>query len=302
MSHADGSHGSTVPDVHCGRRRKRRAFQNGQSMKLNLLTYATSNFAAQAQSLVESAMAAGFDSATVCGPQDIAETAFYTRNAVVLSALRGAGFWLWKPHLLLERVRRLAADECILYSDAGRTAYYAFTARPRRLIARMAAGGQGFLLGCPVAHMGPIRVWTKRDCLEIMGAAEGPVRDAPLLMTWSLWTNTPQAIAFLESWLAYASDPRCLTDWPNVLGKPDLPDFREHRFDQSIMSILAYQKAAPRVDFSRSLVQRLIEMRPGSELANTFYKRPQNAEDLLSGYGPAVLVREYLRLRRFKGQ
>jgi len=269
-------------------------------MKLHLLTYATSNFSLQAQSLAESAMAAGFDGATVCRPQDIAGTAFYARNAAVLDAPRGAGFWLWKPYLLLEQVRRLAPGECILYSDAGRTTYYTFTTRPRRLMARMDAAGQGFLLGCPVAHLGSIGVWTKRDCLEVMGASEGPVRDAPLLMTWSFWTNTPQAIAFLEAWLAYASDSRCLTDWPNELGKPNLPRFRDHRFDQSIMSILAYQMNAPRVDTSRSLVQWLIKLRPHSELAHTFYKRPQNAEDLLSGLGVVVLLREILRLRRLR--
>ena len=271
-------------------------------MRLHLLTYATSSFARQSKGLADGALALGFDSARVCGPQDIEGTTFHQRNTAILAAPRGAGFWLWKPYLILERVRQLASDECLLYCDAGRTGYYAFTSVPHRLIALMQKGGKGFLLGCPVPHLGIIRHWTKRDCLELMAATDGPVLDAPLLMTWSLWTNTPESIAFLEDWLAYTTDPRCLSDWPNELGKPNLAGFREHRFDQSIMSILAYQKAAPRVDFSRSLVQRLIEWRPGSELANTFYKRPQNAEDLLAGYGPAVLVREYLRLRRFKGQ
>lgn len=271
-------------------------------MRLHLLTYATPNFTTQAQGLAESALVSGFNSARVYGQQDIEGTAFQKSNAVVLASPRGAGFWLWKPHLILERVKQLEPDECLLYSDAGRTGYYAFTSIPHRLIALMQAGDKGFLLGCPVPHLGIIRHWTKRDCLELMAATTRSVLDAPLLMTWSLWTNTPEAVAFLEAWLAYATDPRCLTDWPNELGQPNLTGFREHRFDQSIMSILAHQKAAPRVDFTLSMAQWLIEKRPGSELANTFYKRPQNAEDLLKGYSLTVLVREYLRLRRFRGQ
>ncbi len=254
----------------------------------------------QARHLADSAMNAGFDSAAVFGPQDIAGTAFYDRHSAVLNAKRGAGFWLWKPYLLLEQVRQLSPGECIMYSDAGRTKYYAFTSRPLRLAARMTAEGQGYLLGCPVGHLGTIGAWTKRDCLQIMGATDGPVLAAPLLMTWSLWTNTPQAIAFLEAWLTYASDPRCLTDRPNELGEPDFPGFREHRFDQSIMSILAYQMNAPRFDPAGSLVQRIIDLRPNSELGHTFYKRPQNAEDMQSGIGILILLREYLRLRRFR--
>lgn len=271
-------------------------------MKLHLLTYATPEFSRNAQSLADGAVAAGFTSARVYGPKDLLGSDFHDRNTALLAAPRGAGFWLWKPYLILQRVKALARNECLFYSDAGRTGYYAFTGYPDRLVAMMDQARQGYLLGCPVPHLGKIGQWTKRDCLELMGAAEGAVLDAPLLMTWSLWTNTPESVAFLEAWLAFACDPRCLSDWPNTLGKPDLPGFREHRFDQSIMSILAHQMAAPRVDFTQTLVQRLIEMRPGSELANTFYKRPQNAEDLLAGYGPAVLVREYLRLRKFRGQ
>ncbi|MEC5292978.1 MULTISPECIES: hypothetical protein [unclassified Aurantimonas] len=143
--------------------------------------------------------------------------------------------------------------------------------------------------------------WTKRDCLELMGATNAATLAAPLLMTWSLWTNTSQAIAFLERWLAFCSDPRCLTDQPNVLGLPDLPGFRSHRYDQSVFSILAHQLAAPRVDFTADLVHRLILLRSGSELAHNFYKRPQNAEDLLAGrWAIPMLLREFLRLRRLR--
>jgi hypothetical protein len=39
-------------------------------------------------------------------------------------------------------------------------------------------------------------------------------------------------------WLAYASDPRLITDTDNTLGKQNLPRFREHRHDQSIRSLL----------------------------------------------------------------
>ncbi len=269
-------------------------------MKVTLLTYATPNFAGPAKNLVDSAIASGFDDAVLLGPQDIAETDFRRRNAALLEAPRGAGYWLWKPYLVLQAVRRLGRGECVLYSDAGRTNYYSFSSRPRRLIDKMEAAGRGYLIGSPVPHLGLVGEWTKRDCLDIMGATAEAVRRVPLLMTWSLWTNSPESIDFLETWLSYCCDPRCLSDAPNVLGNPDLPGFKAHRYDQSILSILAHQRGSPTVNMTGSLVQRIIELAPNSELGHTFYKRPQNAEDMLAGMGPSILIREFHRLRRMR--
>ena len=45
-------------------------------------------------------------------------------------------------------------------------------------------------------------------------------------------------LAFFEEWLRYAQDPRILTEAPNTCGLPNYPEFFEHRFDQSILSLL----------------------------------------------------------------
>jgi hypothetical protein len=39
--------------------------------------------------------------------------------------------------------------------------------------------------------------------------------------------------------LAYAQDSRAITDDDNVLGLHNYPDFRGHRHDQAILSLLA---------------------------------------------------------------
>ena len=45
-------------------------------------------------------------------------------------------------------------------------------------------------------------------------------------------------MAFVSEWLTYAQDARAITDDDNVLGSNNYPDFREHRHDQAIMSLL----------------------------------------------------------------
>jgi hypothetical protein len=42
-----------------------------------------------------------------------------------------------------------------------------------------------------------------------------------------------------KEWLSYCCDENILTDIPNICGKPNFPDFIDHRHDQSILSNLA---------------------------------------------------------------
>lgn len=54
----------------------------------------------------------------------------------------------------------------------------------------------------------------------------------------NLWKKTPFTIAFLEEWLHYCLDSRIITDVPNSLGKNNYPEFKAHRHDQSVFSLL----------------------------------------------------------------
>ena len=48
-----------------------------------------------------------------------------------------------------------------------------------------------------------------------------------------------QSLQFIMEWLAYAIDPRILTDISNQMGKPNLPGFKENRHDQTVISLLS---------------------------------------------------------------
>lgn len=265
-------------------------------MKSHFLTYASGAFLENAENLAASALRCGFETASVLTPEALAGTEFEKRNKGILSAKRGAGYWLWKPYIILKQVEKLKKNECVFYSDAGRTPYYEFSSYPRNLINLMQNNNRGYLLGCSAPHLGSIEEWTKSDCIEIMSKKQCVDTKAALIMTWSVWENSEEAVSFLKEWIKYAEDKRCLTDIPNELGVPNSLIFKEHRFDQSIMSILAQRYSSPHIDVSSTSTQWLISRRPGSELANTFYKRPQNAEDMISGFGLLLLVREYFRL------
>lgn len=269
-------------------------------MKLHLITFATGDFVAHAEALAASALEAGFARTTIFGPADLKGSDFALRNAATLEQKRGGGYWLWKPYLIRRALEEVHPDDVVFYCDAGRSEYYRFDTYPRNLVSNLNRNNDGFLLGPAVPHLGIIGNWTKRDCLELMGADHVELRQKPLLMTWGLWKPTTAALRFLEMWRDYAEDPRCLTDMPNTLGKPNHAGFIDHRHDQSIMSILAQKLDAPYLDLTHTLTHKLVSYRPLSEVAQTFYKRPQNLEDMLAGTTPLILAREHLRLKKMR--
>ncbi|RWM80799.1 MAG: hypothetical protein EOR81_07430 [Mesorhizobium sp.] len=241
----------------------------------------------------------GFDSAQLFGFDDIKKTEFYSENSAILDQPRGAGYWLWKPFIIRKALERAKPEDVIFYCDAGRSPYYQFTRRPVRLEASARASEQGFLLGAAIPHLGAVGRWTKRDCLILMESDTNEMRSNHTIMaTWSLWTPSDAAFGFLDEWLKYCQDPRCLTDVPSNLALTEHLEYSAHKHDQSIMSVLAHKRAAKYLDFSKTKVQSLMNWRPGSLLAHQFYKRPENAEDLLAGDNVLMLVREHLRLRR----
>ena len=223
---------------------------------------------------------------------------FYVEHARILKQKRGSGYWLWKPYLIEKCLKEAAKDEVVFYCDSGRIDYYKFTKKPIRLVDRVLSSDKGFLLGPALLHFGGIRIWAKRDCLTIVDADRDDILNKPLLMTWSIWRPTDEAFAFLTKWLEACCDPRCLTDIPNTLGMPNYPGFIDHRHDQAVMSILAHKENAEYLDFSKTTVQRLLNLRPNSLLAHYLYKRPENAELLLEGVGIMFLLSQHRELKK----
>jgi len=45
----------------------------------------------------------------------ILESPFYSQNKSILDEPRGAGFWSWKPYIILETLKKLKKDDWVIY-------------------------------------------------------------------------------------------------------------------------------------------------------------------------------------------
>ena len=171
-------------------------------------------------------------------PEAIKDSNFWRKNQFILSRPRGAGYWIWKPHIILETFKELENGDCVLYSDAGLKVIG--NLNPLFDVMRDNPNGGKIIFRLPwVGAQHITKNWTKRDCFVLMNSDEAKYWNAPMTNgAISLWEKNDKNIEFLNQWQRYLRDPRIVTDSSNFGGKPNFMEFKDHRHDQSVLSIL----------------------------------------------------------------
>ena len=202
-------------------------------MAIHLISFATATMKGAQRDLAESALAHGVDHVASFGPE-LVDADFVAAHERILSGFksRGAGYWLWKPYLILRHLQTLAPEDRLLYLDAGVQVIH--SVQP---LTQLSSDIVLFKV-----HSNFVKDWTKRDCLVAMECNEKQFLDQELTNgAFQLYRNTPHAVRFLSDYLRYATRPECLTDEPSRTG-PEAPSFREHRHDQSILTLLSLRE------------------------------------------------------------
>jgi hypothetical protein len=171
--------------------------------------------------------------------EDIKSSAFYHRNKAILDEPRGSGLWLWKPYIVQEALRQATEGDIVIYCDAG-----------IEIIADLAPVISICSTEQPVMLFGNCNFlnshWTKRDAFVLMNG-DSPEYWSSLQCdaAFGVFRKSKEADSFIGEWLHFAEDDRILSDKPNTCGLENLPGFIEHRFDQSVLSLLAHKHQLP---------------------------------------------------------
>lgn len=206
-------------------------------MKIHLVNFATPPFYKAQKKLNKSALRFGADKCVSYNKSLLSKTEFYKQHQGILDQDRGAGFWLWKPFIILETLRAAEDGDIIVYSDSG--AEIIAPLDPLIDLCRQKEGILLFNVHTPHGKHTNIK-WTKRDCFVLMDADTSLFHSAEQVAgSPQLYQKNPRSIAFLEEWLHYCTDERILTDIPNRCGLDNYTEFKDHRHDQSVLSLLA---------------------------------------------------------------
>jgi hypothetical protein len=165
-------------------------------------------------------------------------TDFFQKNKYILSIKRGNGVWIWKPYIILKTFEHLDEGDVVLYSDAGIKVIDNLDSLFK--ITQDNSNASRMIFKVPWVGANHIaKIYTKRDCFVLMNADEPKYWNAPITNgAISLWTKNSNNISLLNEWQNYLRDTRIVTDDPNMCGKPNFMEFKDHRHDQSALTIL----------------------------------------------------------------
>jgi len=207
--------------------------------------YTTDRFLVSQRRLVESARVCGIERVSAWDRSALEQTPFYATHRAVLDRSRGAGYWLWKPFIIHQALEHAAPDEIAVYADAGIEIVGGLA--PLVSVCRRQGGVLLFAghyddVGSPGPNV--CGKWTKRDCFVLTNCDEPRYYECRMLdASFIVLAKTERALTLVAEWLRWCTDPRLLTDEPNVCGRENLPAFIDRRHDQSILSLLAARDA-----------------------------------------------------------
>lgn len=174
---------------------------------------------------------------------------FRTKNQGILNRKRGAGYWLWKPYLLLRELYLASEGDIIIYSDAAvnisASLYHLINLTQFQDIIVFEQGWKVCFCSSSATLRSSLRflqeyVWTKRDTMIIMDVDRSNFHETLAgVASYLVLRKSLTSMRFVSEWLTYAQDSRALTDDSNVLHKKNYDGFRQHRHDQSILGLLA---------------------------------------------------------------
>lgn len=150
---------------------------------------------------------------------------------------RGFGYWIWKPIVILEALKRAEPGECVVYLDAGSTLNPNGGRRFQEYLEIAQSHPSGML---SFVHANTESHWTKADLFTRLGLSLASVeaKTSQYGAGFLVLLNTAKNREFLEEWADIATSEGYHFSDDTPSRAENHPDFKEHRHDQSIASLL----------------------------------------------------------------
>jgi hypothetical protein len=146
---------------------------------------------------------------------------------------RGGGYWSWKPYIILDAVKNNLDYDLFIYMDVN----LYLLVKPHIFLNKIINVLKNKLM-CFREYPEKNYIWTKRDCFIRMECDKNKYWNSMQVnASMVAFMNKIESINFIKEWSEYCMDIYCVADYPSELGK-NLPGFKDHRHDQSILSIL----------------------------------------------------------------
>lgn len=162
-------------------------------------------------------------------------TNFYKDNQSILDESFGGGWWVWKPHVILDALSKVEENDYIIYCDCGDM----ISPNIKSYVENTLNDDEFCLL---LLGNDKNKNYTRRDCFILMDCDEEDYWNSTQLEAGvQVWKKTEQSINIISDWMKFCLDPRIIKNDPSVLGE-EFETFKEHRNDQSVLTNIAVRE------------------------------------------------------------
>lgn len=178
-----------------------------------------------------------FDDAFVWSEENLSENFRSEFREILKENVKGYGFWVWKPQVILQALQRLEDGDSLVYLDSG--SHIVATGRERLehyfdLARQHPSGILAFQMNLPEKN------WTKRDLVDhLLPDHDGEILNSGQVQAGAVViSKRKQSERFIARWLeVIRAKPNLIDDSPSR--SEEFENFVAHRHDQSVFSILA---------------------------------------------------------------
>jgi hypothetical protein len=176
---------------------------------------------------------------------------FLSNNKEILDCKRGGGYWLWKPYIINEMLKNINQDDILFYLDSK----YYFIETPESILEPLSRRDILVWRNKPNEPCYFMKHWCK---LKVI-VETNIVRDVFELNAEICWAGaivirkTNETTDLIKQWLSLCTIPNYIID----TNEKNHTEFREHRHDQSLLSVILIKNNIPLETFPKRYLQNV---------------------------------------------
>ncbi|MCH8466691.1 MAG: hypothetical protein LAT78_09015 [Roseinatronobacter sp.] len=209
-------------------------------MKLHLCSFADSRLQESSNRLLRQATDFGCFNSIKFFDESLLDISFRKEFSEKLKPnVRGFGYWVWKPQVILQTFAEIEKDSILLYLDVGCHLNLGGKQRFQEYIDQLQSSNN-FIMATELGASNSEKQWTKGDLLDYFSVRDNAniSGSSQIAATFSFLKKNADSIDFVQSWLStFRHDFTLVDDTPST--SPNEPEFIEHRHDQSVFSVLS---------------------------------------------------------------
>ena len=165
---------------------------------------------------------------------------YYNDNKKIFDSVRGAGYWAWKPLIIIDKLNKVSDGEIVIYQDCGKGFIYKPFLFPKNILSLVEKNN--FCCGVNIAEYGYNYKWSKPSLISkiYFGGKAFLDNSFQVQATWSFWKKVKESFDYLYKWRDICLNYDNISD--NRINDDKNCEFLiDHRHDQSINTLIANQ-------------------------------------------------------------